>query len=185
MKTEKTKAIAADMAGRASSRYGYEVVRILQRHAQDNFGYYARCKRAAVLHDWINGVATDVIEKDYTTNPFQGKIGYGDIRSFADTTRFHLRPAIPIANLILMDKAPSGQSLETLLKQLEVGIPADALELLTIPMAFERGECLVLYNASIRTVKTLWTASAEIVANLLGKARSKEIEKLKLKKLQI
>ena len=175
----------ADMAGRASSRYGHEVVRILQRHAQDNFSYYARCKRAAVLHDWINGVPTDAIEKDYTTNPYQGKIGYGDIRGFADTTRFHLRSAIPIANLILMDKAPAGQSLETLLKQLEVGIPAGALELLTIPMAFERGECLVLYNASIKTTKTFWAASAEMIANLLGKTRLAEIEKIRLKeKLQ-
>lgn len=169
----------ADMPRRASSRYGHEVVRILQRYAQDNFSYYGRCKRAAVLHDWVNGVATDAIEKDYTTNPYQGKIGYGDIRSFADTTRYHLRSAIPIANLILMDKAPSGQSLETLLKQLEVGVPVGALELLTIPMALERGECLALYTASIRTVKTFWEASTEIIANLLGKPRHAEVEKLR------
>ena len=174
----------ADMAGRASTRYGYEVVRILQRHVPDTFGYYARCKRAAILYDWTKGIPTDAIEKDYTTNPYQGKIGYGEIRSFADTTRFHLRSAIPIANLILIDKAPSGQSLETLLKQLEIGIPADMFGLLEIPIALERGEYLALYNANIRTAETLLASDKEMITSLLGKLRSADIEQLKLKLIQ-
>lgn len=127
---------------------------------------------------------SDTIEKDYTTNPYQGKIGYGEIRSFADTTRFHLRSAIPIANLILIDKAPSGQSLETLLKQLEIGIPADMLRLLEVPIALERGEYLALYNANIRTAETFLASDKETITSSLGKLRFAEIEQIKLKLIQ-
>src|SRR5262249_42666694 len=80
----------------ATHRFGNEVVRSLQRYAEDPLEFYGRCKRAAILYDWISGRRLDEIEADYSTNPYRGKIEYGDIRRFADTTRFHLQSAANI-----------------------------------------------------------------------------------------
>ncbi len=44
--------------GQASQRFGKDIVAVLQRYAQDHFEFYARCKRAAVLYDWVSGRRT-------------------------------------------------------------------------------------------------------------------------------
>ena len=71
-----------------------------------------------------------------------------------------------------------------MLKQLEIGIPADMFGLLEIPIALERGEYLALYNANIRTAETLLASDKEMITSLLGKLRSADIEQLKLKLIQ-
>lgn len=76
----------------------------------------------------------------------QGTIGHGDRRKFADVTRFHLRSAHQIAALLFIDGGPSEESMDALCKQLEVGIPADALELLSLPLPLARGEYWALYR---------------------------------------
>ena len=113
--------------GEASSRYGADTTRLLQRHVDDEFDYLARCKRAAILFDWINGESIDTIEKKQpSANPYQGKISHGDIRRFADTTRYHLRAAHQILSVLFIDQGPSANSVEALLRQLEFGLPAGA-----------------------------------------------------------
>ena len=103
--------------------------------------YYARCKRAYILFDWIKGVSIEEIERRYASaNPYRGNISYGDIRWFADLTRFHLRSAYQIASLIFPGKLIDEQAVDTLLKQLEVGIPADSLDLLELPFSLSRPE---------------------------------------------
>jgi len=56
---------------RVSKRSNFvpEVIRALQRYAQDQMEFYGRCKRAAVLHDWISGRRLEEIEADFTTMP--------------------------------------------------------------------------------------------------------------------
>ena len=168
----------AEMTTVAAHRFGHEVVRLLQRHAGDQYKYYARCKRAAILYDWIKGVPTETIEQEYTTNPYQGRIGYGDIRHFVDLTRYHLRTAIPIANLILIEKCPSAAAIEILLNQLEAGIPGDALELLKLPIDLERGEYLALYRGGIKTREVFWSTAGDILHRILGPDRVAEIGKI-------
>ena len=70
-------------AEQAAARYGRDVVRVLQRHARDDWEYLGRCKRAAILADWVSGVPAEAIEREFTTNPFQGAIGLGDVVKFA------------------------------------------------------------------------------------------------------
>lgn len=55
----------------AARRFGTSVVSALQRFADDQFAYYARCKRASILWDWINGVPVERIEETYTANPIK------------------------------------------------------------------------------------------------------------------
>jgi len=90
----------------------------MQRFAEDHFSYYARCKRASILWDWINGVSVARIEEMYTANPIQGKIGYGDIRRFADSTRFHLGAAHRITNVLFVSGGPTEEAIDRLLRQL-------------------------------------------------------------------
>ncbi|MGB2863169.1 MAG: DEAD/DEAH box helicase [Sedimentisphaerales bacterium] len=163
----------------ATDRYGPDVVRILQRHVQgDQFIYFARCKRAAILWDWINGIPVKAIQRQYSTNPFQGTIDYGSIRTFADFTRFILRSAYQIADLILLGQGPTGDQIEILLKQLEVGIPADAIELLSIPLPLDRGQYLALHNLGVKDVKDLRSLSDVTIRDILGDPLTEQLKKL-------
>ena len=159
--------------------YNRETIAILQKYAPGQFEYYARCKRAAILWDWINGESIETIERRYSTTPYQGKIGYGDVRKFADATRYHLRSAYQIANVKFIGQVPDEELMESLLKQLEVGIPHEALELLEIPISLERGQYLALYSKGIGTVDELWERPKEELSQILGEQQVKALEKLR------
>jgi hypothetical protein len=97
--------------GEAARYYGHEIVRALQRMVDDEFEYFARCKRAALLWDWISGMPMEDLEQRYTANPYQGRIGHGDVRRFADATRFHLRSAHQIVGVMFITRGPSEESI--------------------------------------------------------------------------
>lgn len=158
----------------AKSKYSIEVINILQQLVRDTSTYYARCKKAAILYDWVNGVEVNDIEKQYSTTLYIGSVAYGDIRKCADTTRFHLRSVYQIANV--MNIQISEDSMEKLLRQLEIGIPEDSLELLSIPITLERGEYLALRKAGINTVEQLKQLSFDRVSEVLGEIRSRELQ---------
>lgn len=162
----------------ASTRYGRDIALLLQRHAEDNFDYYGRCKRASILYDWVNGKPLDQIERDYTTNPFSGVIGHGDVRKFADATRFHLRAAFEILTLIFPDNGISEEAISKLLKQLEVGIPSDTLELLTLPTSLARGQYLTLSSKGIKTLENIKQQPLEILSSILNQAQLEQIKKI-------
>ncbi len=159
--------------------YNKEIIAILQKYAPGQFEYYARCKRAAILWDWINGESIETIERRYSTTPYQGKIGYGDVRKFADATRYHLRSAYQIASVKFIGQVPDEELMESLLKQLEVGIPHEALELLEIPISLERGHYLALYSKGIGTVDELWECPKEELSQILDEQQVKALEKLR------
>jgi hypothetical protein len=108
------------------------------------------CKRASILWDWINGVPIERIEETHTANPFQGKIGYGDTRKFVDARRFHLGAAHRITNILFVTGGPTEESTDHLLRQLEIGLPAQALGLIDIPADLTRGDYLALLRAGIQ-----------------------------------
>jgi helicase len=159
----------------ASERYGSELVRVLQRQVDDEFDYFARCKRAAILWDWINGDPVEVIETRYSPNPYQGRIQHGDIRRFADATRFHLRPAYQILTILFPEAGPIEEAMDRLMKQLELGIPAEAVGLVDLPLPLSRGELLSLSGNNIRTPKEFWAADATTLRRLLGGMRFAEL----------
>jgi hypothetical protein len=122
--------------------------------------------------DWIRGVSADTIEKTYSTTPFQGKVSYGDIRRFVDNTRFHLRAAYQITNILFMTGGSDQGSIDELLKRLEEGVPAEALGLLDLPVPMDRGARLALFAAGIRTAADLWSLSDQAVTAHVGSAAS-------------
>ncbi len=159
----------------AAAYYGNDIARLLQRFAKDDLDWYARCKRAAILWDWIEGTPIDVIEQRYTANPFQGRIGHGEIRKFADNTRFNLRSAHQIANVMFVDGAPNETAIEALLKQLEVGIPERALKLLELPVSLTRGEYLALYHNDFTTAEDIMKIPVKKLEQLIGIDNSAKI----------
>jgi helicase len=171
---------ASSRGNQAARRFGAPVVSALQRFVGDHFAYYARCKRASVLWDWINGVPVERIEEAYTANPIQGKIGYGDIRKFADATRFHLGAAHRITNILFVTGGPTEESIDHLLRQLEIGLPAQALGLIDIPADLTRGDYLALLRAGIQTVDQVWRRSDEQLVQILGSPVGRLISSRKL-----
>lgn len=165
--------------GEVSRQFGALLARTLQRNVSDDFAYYARCKRAMILHQYISGVSMSEIEEDATANAFAGKIGAGTVRSIADATRFHLSSAWKIAILLLVGSPLTEERIDSLLKQLEMGIPEEALELLTIPVSLNRGELLALHTAGIISAKALWAAPVTTVRSLLGTLRGADLERVR------
>jgi replicative superfamily II helicase len=165
-------------ANQASERFGIEITRALQSHARDMLEFYGRCKRASVLFDWVSGRRLDQIEAEFSTNAYFGRIEYGDIRRFADTTRFHLQSASDIIALLLLDKNPQAE-LGNLLVQLEVGLPANALGLLQLPVSLTRGEQLNVISLGITTPEQFWGAATGVIAKAFAEPRAEYIEKFR------
>jgi replicative superfamily II helicase len=164
---------------RVGSIFGMNAVHTMQRFAPDNAGYLARCKRACVISEWIEGVTVENIEQTYTTNIYAAPFNYGDIRSIADTTRFHLRSARQIIALLLTSTPAFEQEIDHLLLQLEAGLPADTLDLLMLPITLHRGDYLALRSAGVKTREQLWQRTSEQLDGLLGRAISKRLDALR------
>ena len=158
-------------------QYGTPLARALQEQAEDSLAYYARCKRAMVLKSWISGVPMETIEREATTNPYQGRVSPGDVRKFAEATRFHLRPAFQIATVLLLAAAPPDEKVDRLLKQLEVGLPEDAVELLNLGLPLNRGEYLALRAAGLNTSDQVWQSSEQQLEGILGKRLVAELRR--------
>jgi replicative superfamily II helicase len=154
------------------ARFAGNAARILQRNAADMFDYWGRCKRASILADWIRGVGVDVIEQTYSVTPFQGKISHGDIRRFADSTRWCLRSVHEILTLLFPDLSPHLDEIDMISRSLEVGLPREALPLLDLPLQLSRGEYLALYRNGMNNVEKVKGAPAAPLIEILGEQRS-------------
>lgn len=162
----------------AAARYGYEIAAAFQRRAADMWTYHARAKRACVLGDWIAGVPTEEIERRYSITPYQA-VALGDIRGMADTTRFHLRSAFDIVSIVAAGRAPTPEAMDNLLRQLEIGLPVEALPLLESPLPLTRGEYLALARGSIRSSEALLSADRSTIAALIGQQRAEQLDRMK------
>jgi hypothetical protein len=162
----------------AVQRFGREIVGTLQRYANDQMEFYGRCKRASVLFDWVSGCRLEKIETEFSTTSYFGRIEYGDIRRFADLTRFHLQSASNILAVLLLDKNPQVE-INMLLKQLEVGLDSKGINLLNIPIPLTRGEYLNLEESGVSTADSLWAAPTELLIGCLGKLRVDQLEKFR------
>jgi len=162
----------------AAQRFGQGVPASLQRFAKNEFDYFGRCKRAAILWDWISGRSITEIERAYSTTPFAGAIGHGDIRRFADATRFHLRAAHQIASVAVTANL-DGDAMDILLRRLELGIPAEVVPLASLPIRLNRGTYLTLLHAGIHTPEQLWGCDYERLRQVVGTNVAERIEALR------
>lgn len=142
-------------ASEVAQRFGPQMPQMLQRYCRDQIEFWARCKRAALLHDWIEGMPVDVLEKRYSTTPFGGAIGYGNIIGIADATRFHLRSAHQILSTLFPDQPEFLKGLDDILQRLEFGRPTAVLPLTKLSARLTRGQCLALLTVGARSAGEL------------------------------
>jgi len=154
--------------GDVAQRYGPSMTQTLQRYCGDQFEYLARCKRAALLHDWIEGTTVDVLEKRYSTTPFGGAISYGNIIGIAEATRFHLRSAHQILSALLPNQPEFLNGLDEILQRLEFGLPPAALPLAKLAVRLTRGQCLTLLAAGIHNPEELSALDDGCLQECLG-----------------
>ncbi|OPZ83121.1 MAG: ski2-like helicase [bacterium ADurb.Bin429] len=155
--------------------YGREIALLLQYRAEDTFDYNGRCKRAAILWQWINGIPIDEIERTFSVTPYAGSIGAGDIRRFADSTRLYLRAAYEIAHILIVANDFDEMAIDHLLKRLEVGLPEAALPLLSLPLRLTRGEYLALLAAGCTTPEAVRALSMNELSQLLSPQRAVQL----------
>lgn len=159
----------------ASRRYGAHVVHAMQRYGVDTFGFWARCKRACIVWDWLEGDAVENMERVYSATPFQGAIGYGDIAKFAENTRFHLRSAQQIFAAMFPERQDFAEALDTILLRLEFGLPAGALSLAKLRTPLTRGAYLELYRNGCRTPDDVLSLDPVRLGELVGLTSMKAI----------
>jgi helicase len=167
-------------ATQVSARYGQAIIGILQKYAYDQMEFWARCKRAAVLFDWINGVPLEKIEDEFSTGQYYYRLEHGDVRRFADLTRFHLQSAAELLSIILAGQV-SPPDVDLVIRQLEVGIPSESLALLDLPIPLTRGEYLSLSAYGVRTVSQLWEMDPTILKEAVGSTSLLRLEELRPK----
>jgi helicase len=155
-------------AGDVSRKYGGQIASILQHYCGSELDYWARCKRSALLWDWLGGTPVEVLERNYTVNPFQGLVSYGDVIKIADATRFHLRSAHQILSTLLTENPDFLRGLDTILKRLELGLPESALPLVDLPILLTRGQYLTLWQTGCRAPADVEQLSAERLAACVG-----------------
>jgi helicase len=159
----------------AAASFGNSIVRALQRWVGDEFAFWARCKRAAILADWMNGTSIQEIEGKFSV-PFGGQVQSGDINRFADATRFHLRSAHQILSALLSMSAEQEIEFEKVERQLEFGVPHDLVAFMQAPLLLSRGEALALANAGIRSRQALGKMDDAGLRAVLGKDRASALQ---------
>lgn len=175
MKKGRAESVRASQVGQ---RYGGAMVQYLQRYCDGEIEFWARCKRAIILSDWIDGVPADEIERRYTTNLRQGVVSYGDIVRITDGTRFHLRSAHRILSALFPDQPTFLVTFDDLLRRIEFGLPAAALPLLALPVTLGRGQYLALHAVGARSVDAVLSLSPDILERCVGKGATETIGKI-------
>lgn len=155
--------------------YGADVTRSLQRSVREIHVYQARCKRAAILWNWISGMPMDHIEQHYSISPFRGRIGAGDVRGFADLTRYILRSAYEIADIVLLGQGPSADGMDTLLRRIEYGLPEEALGLLDLGVRLSRGEYLALHRNGYTSPEQVMAESISKLEGFVGNSNISQL----------
>lgn len=154
--------------GEVAQRFGPQMPHTLQRYCRDQIEFWARCKRAALLNDWIEGMPIDALERHYSTTPFGGAIGYGNIIGIADATRFHLRSAHQILTALFPDQPAFLTALDEILQRLEFGLPSSAMPLTKLSARLTRGQCLALLAIGIRNASDLQTLGSDRLRSIVG-----------------
>lgn len=163
----------------AAQRYGAEISRVLQRYCPDEIEFWRRCKRAAILGDWVDGEVIEDIERRYTTNVIQGSIGYGDIARIADSTRFHLRSAHQIVSALFPNEPGFLAGLDEVLKRLEFGLPADAIGLTSLWIPLTRGQLLALSRGGCKSIDEVKALPIERLIECVGAAAASSLHRTK------
>jgi replicative superfamily II helicase len=150
----------------AMQRFGFEMAQVLRMRADTDRTFLGRCKRALIVADWIAGVPTGDIEAGYSANAFS-RVGHGDIRGFADGSRYLLESAVRIANIVLQH-AIDEPALNSLLRRLDLGVPAEMLPMMDLGVEFTRSDLLTLWRVGVTSLDAADARSVDELTTLIG-----------------
>jgi len=151
----------------AARRFGNDIVTRFQQGAPDSASMLGRAKRALIVLSYANGVPIERIEADFTTNRVFFAVTAGDIASTVDNTRFRLHTIYEIVSVAYPAFAPEPDDMQRLLLRIELGIPADTLDLIHSPVPLNRAAYLSLRSAGVLTVDALLRSSPAMLATYL------------------
>lgn len=151
----------------AARRFGNDIVAHFQNGAAESTTILARAKKALIVLSYASGVPIERIESHFTTNRYYFAVTAGDITGAADNTRFRLRTVYEIVSVAYPEFAPDPDDMEPFLLQIELGIPADALDLINLPISLNRAGYLSLRAAGILTVDALLASDSETLVGVL------------------
>jgi hypothetical protein len=78
------------------------------------------------------------------------------------------RVILPPMSAFRQTGGPTEESIDRLLRQLEIGLPVQGLGLIDIPADLTRGDYLILLGAGIQTVDQLWQHPDKQLVQILG-----------------
>lgn len=131
-----------------------------------------RGKRALIVLSWLAGVPVQDIESQLSVNPHWGGVRAGDIVGIADLTRFHLGSALAIAAQAAPHRPELCLDSETLLRRLELGLPADLVRHVDALPDLTRAEAIAMGRAPLEATDP---DIADRLGELLGPLRAKEL----------
>lgn len=169
------------------------LINALQRTATDRRQAVARSKRAAAAAMWIAGVPIETIELQLTQHLRQRGGVAGAVRAVADRTR-DLLPAVAAVVRELMPEAPAGDLVARTMVRLELGIPAEIVDLARLDgLRLTRTQWLNLVEAGVTTADAIRSlederleaildssAAAQSLRDAIEEAEADKVEELDL-----
>jgi ATP-dependent DNA helicase len=148
------------------------LLRAIQATSQDAKQATTRAKRAAAAAMWISGLPMDQIETHLNQHLYRRGGLAGTVRSVADRTR-DLLPAVAAVIRTLHPGQPVDDLTERTMLRLELGLPADLVELAgAVTTQLTRPQWLKLRAAGLSTIATAQEAAPAALTELLNDARA-------------
>jgi hypothetical protein len=72
------------------------------------------------------------------------------------------------SDILFVSGGPTEETIDQLLRQLEIGLPVQGLGLVDIKVDLTRGDCLALLSAGIQNPAEVWQRSDEQLSLILG-----------------
>lgn len=144
------------------------LVRTLQTTAQDAVQALRRSKRGAAAAMWVSGVPIETIEGQLNQHMWRRNSVAGAVRAVADRTR----DMLPAVAAVIQELAPAesiGELVERTMIRLELGIPAELVDLARLPnLDLTRAQWLTLAAAGMTSPDHVRTATSEKLGEVLG-----------------
>jgi hypothetical protein len=116
----------------AARRFGNDIADGLQLGATEANQVWARAKKALIILAYISGISINQIETNFTSNARYYGVG-ADITGPPTTRGTGYVPSTNLWGIAYPAFAPDPDAMAALFQQMEIGIPADILDLMSAP----------------------------------------------------
>lgn len=151
----------------ASARFGRQLTNDMAQNAVDQAAYWRRLKRTLLCLAWCDGMPIAAIEQRFSVVPFF-EVRAGDVRSCADSARYHLRSVYEILSAAFPANVPPAEDVDVFLARLEFGVPAAGLPFVALMPAIGREDVMALVRSGLADMDAIRTKTREELSALVG-----------------